>query len=149
MKCKTALVLNWAPRHEGASLSRGMDPYILNYHTMAAGQPLWSSRQSSWLQIQRSMFDSRRYQIFWEVVGLERDPLSLVSTTEELLGRKSSSSSLETREYDSRDPSRWPSATFYPRKFALTSPTSGGRWLTWKCGSLDVSQLPRPLKGID
>jgi hypothetical protein len=27
---------------------------------------------SSWLQIQRSGFDSRRYQIFWEVVGLER-----------------------------------------------------------------------------
>jgi hypothetical protein len=24
-------------------------------------------------------FDSRRYQIFWEVVGLERAPLSLVS----------------------------------------------------------------------
>jgi hypothetical protein len=29
-------------------------------------------------------FDSRRYQIFWEVVGLERDPLSLVRITEEL-----------------------------------------------------------------
>jgi hypothetical protein len=26
-------------------------------------------------------FDSRRYQIFWEVVGLERGPLSLVSIT--------------------------------------------------------------------
>jgi hypothetical protein len=26
--------------------------------------PLWSSRQSSWLQIQRSLFDSLRYQIF-------------------------------------------------------------------------------------
>jgi hypothetical protein len=32
-------------------------------------------------------FDSRHYQIFWEVVGLERGPLSLVSTIEELLGR--------------------------------------------------------------
>jgi hypothetical protein len=40
-------------------------------------------------------FDSRRYQIFCEVVGLERGPLSLVSTIEELLGRNSSSSSLE------------------------------------------------------
>jgi hypothetical protein len=49
--------------------------------------PLWSSGQSSWLQIQRSGFDSRHYQIFWEVVGLERGPLSLVSTTEELLDR--------------------------------------------------------------
>jgi hypothetical protein len=39
-------------------------------------------------------------------VGLERDPLSLVSTTEELLERKSSGSSLEIREYDRRDPSR-------------------------------------------
>jgi hypothetical protein len=37
-------------------------------------------------------FDSRQYQIFWQVVGLKRDPLSLVSTIEELLGRKSSGS---------------------------------------------------------
>jgi hypothetical protein len=43
---------------------------------------------SSWLQIQRSGMDSRRYQIFRDVVGLERGPLSLVSTTEELLERK-------------------------------------------------------------
>jgi hypothetical protein len=42
-------------------------------------------------------FDSLRYQIFWEVVGLERGPLSLVSKTEELLERKSSGSSLERR----------------------------------------------------
>jgi hypothetical protein len=41
--------------------------------------PLWSSGQRSWLQIQRSGFDSRRYQIFCEVVGLERGPLSLMS----------------------------------------------------------------------
>jgi hypothetical protein len=33
-------------------------------------------------QIQRPGFDSRRYQIFWEVVGPERGTLSLVSTTE-------------------------------------------------------------------
>jgi hypothetical protein len=34
------------------------------------------------------------------VVGLERGPFSLVSTTVELLGRKSSGSGLEIREYD-------------------------------------------------
>jgi hypothetical protein len=34
--------------------------------------PLWSSGRSSWLQIQKSGFDSRRYQIIWEVVGRER-----------------------------------------------------------------------------
>jgi hypothetical protein len=51
-------------------------------------------------------FDSRAYQIFWEVVGLERGPLSLVSTTEELLGRNSSGSGLENREYGRGDPLR-------------------------------------------
>ena len=30
-------------------------------------------------------FDSRRYQIFWVVVALERGPLSLVRSIEELL----------------------------------------------------------------
>jgi hypothetical protein len=49
--------------------------------------PLWSSGQSSWLQIRRPGFDSRHYQRK-KVVGLERGPLSLVSTTEELLDRK-------------------------------------------------------------
>jgi hypothetical protein len=61
--------------------------------------PLWSSGQSFWLQIQGSGFDSRRYQIFWDVVGLQLSPLSLVSTFEELLERKSSGSDLEEREY--------------------------------------------------
>jgi hypothetical protein len=33
-------------------------------------------------------FDSRRYQIFCIAVGLERDPLSLVRISEELLERE-------------------------------------------------------------
>jgi hypothetical protein len=45
---------------------------------------MWSNGQSSWLQFQRSEFYSRRDYISWEVVGLERGPLSLVSTIEEL-----------------------------------------------------------------
>jgi hypothetical protein len=89
--------------------------------------PLWSSGQSSWLQIQRSGHHFRRYQIFWEVVGLERGPLSLVSTTEELLERKNCGFGLESREYGCRDPPRWPRDKLYPQKLALTSPTSGGR----------------------
>jgi hypothetical protein len=60
-------------------------------------------------------------------VGPERGPLSLVSTTEELLGRKSSGSGLENRECGRRDPSRRPRGTLYPQKLVLTSPTSGGR----------------------
>jgi hypothetical protein len=43
--------------------------------------------------------DSRRYQILWEVVGLERGTFSLVSTIEELLGRNGSRSALENRDY--------------------------------------------------
>jgi hypothetical protein len=39
-------------------------------------------------------------------MDLERGPLSLVSTVEELLERKSSRSGLEIREYARRDPSR-------------------------------------------
>jgi hypothetical protein len=83
--------------------------------------------QSSWLQIQRSGNDSRRHQIFWEVASLERGPLSLVSTTEELLERKSSGTGLESREYGLRDPSHWPRGTIYLHKLTLTSPTNGGR----------------------
>jgi hypothetical protein len=48
-------------------------------------------------------FDFRCYQIFREVVGLEMGPLSLASTFEELFGRKSSGSGLESREYVRRD----------------------------------------------
>jgi hypothetical protein len=75
----------------------------------------------------RSGFDFQRYQIFWEVLGLERGPLGFVSTVEGQLGRKSSGSGLESREYGRRDPSRWPRDTLYPQKLALISPTSGGR----------------------
>jgi hypothetical protein len=65
---------------------------------------MWSSGQGSRLQIQRSGFDSWRYQK--KLVGLERGPLSLVSKIEQLLGRKSSGSGLGNRDYGSRDPSR-------------------------------------------
>jgi hypothetical protein len=50
--------------------------------------PLWSSGQRSQTQIQNSGFDSRHYQIFWEVVGLERGSLSLVSTIGTLYPQK-------------------------------------------------------------
>jgi hypothetical protein len=44
-------------------------------------------------------------------VCLERGPLSLVSTTEELLGKNRRGSGREIREYGRRDPSRWPLGT--------------------------------------
>jgi hypothetical protein len=72
------------------------------------------------------VFDSRRYQIFWEVVGLERGPLSLVRIIEELLEWKSSGSGQENRINGRGDPLRWPRDTLYPQKLAQTSPTRGG-----------------------
>jgi hypothetical protein len=69
--------------------------------------------------------DFRRYQIFREVEGLERGPLSLVSIIEELLGRNSSGSGLGSREY-----TVWiccADDTFYLQRLALASPTSGSR----------------------
>jgi hypothetical protein len=76
----------------------------------------WFSGHTSWLHIQRSGFDSRRHKIFWDVVGLERGPLSLVSAIEELLERKSSGSGLEIRKYGRWDPSHWPRGTLYLQK---------------------------------
>jgi hypothetical protein len=65
---------------------------------------LHTQNQSFWLQIQRSGFDSRRYQIFREAVGLERGPLNLVSTIEELLEKKNcKGSGLENRDYVRKD----------------------------------------------
>jgi hypothetical protein len=49
-----------------------------------------------------------------EVVGLEPSPLSVLSSTEELLDRKSSGSGLERQEYGSRDRRPWPRGTLYP-----------------------------------
>jgi hypothetical protein len=60
-------------------------------------------------------------------VGLERGPLSLVSTIEELLGRKGSGSGKESREYGSRNPSRSPRNILYPQMLSLTSPKIGVR----------------------
>jgi hypothetical protein len=44
-------------------------------------------------------------------VGLEQGPLSLVSITEELLGRNSSDSDLQNWEYSRGNPLRWPRDT--------------------------------------
>jgi hypothetical protein len=60
-------------------------------------------------------------------MGLEWGPLSLVSTTKELLGRNSSGSDLENRDYGRRGSAALTTTTPYPQKLALTSPTSGDR----------------------
>jgi hypothetical protein len=55
------------------------------------------------LTMQSLVFDFQLYQIFWEIVGLERGPLSLESTIEELLERNSSGFGLEERDYGRRE----------------------------------------------
>jgi hypothetical protein len=52
-------------------------------------------------------------------VGLGQGPLGLVSTTEELLGRKSGGSGLEIRDYGSRDPPRWLHDTLLSTKVGI------------------------------
>jgi hypothetical protein len=89
------------------------------------GPPLWSSGQSSWLQIQRSGFDSLCYQIFLDVVSPEQGPFSLVNTIEEILERKGSGLGLKSREYGRR----YVTLTIWhplSANLALTSLTSGG-----------------------
>jgi hypothetical protein len=49
-------------------------------------------------------------------MGLEQDPLSLVRTTEELLGGENGGSGLENREYGRKNPLCWPRNTLYPKK---------------------------------
>jgi hypothetical protein len=60
-------------------------------------------------------------------VGLERGALSLVCTTEELLGRKRNGSGLENLKYGLGIHRADCTTLLHQQKFALTSPTSGGR----------------------
>jgi hypothetical protein len=67
------------------------------------GPPLWSSGQSSWLQIQRSRVRFSPLPDFlrssWSGTGSTQPHVQ-----EELLGRNSSDSGLENREYGRGDP---------------------------------------------
>jgi hypothetical protein len=61
--------------------------------------PLWSSGQSSGQSRGPGSIPGAT-RFFLEEVGLERGPLSFMSTIEELLGRKNSGSFLGNRDYD-------------------------------------------------
>ena len=73
-------------------------------------------------------FDPRHYQIFCVVVGLERGPLSLVRSIEELLEWKNSGSRSRKQRLTAVGIRCADHVTpLYPQKLALTSPTGGGR----------------------
>jgi hypothetical protein len=85
----------------------------------------WSNGQSSYLQIQRSGFDSLRYQIFWEAVGLGRGHLASWVQSRSYLKeevatwvQKSENTAVRIRHADHPAPS-------IRKKLTLTSPTSG------------------------
>jgi hypothetical protein len=84
-------------------------------------------------------------------VGLERGPLSLVSTIEELLEIKSSGSGLERREYGCRDPTggcrsvgifrSQTKATEFILGFLVWSVTLHGVWIGNRIIGLSNTQL--------
>jgi hypothetical protein len=129
--------------------------------------PLWSSGQSSWLQngdVLWFMWGTNWIYIcyveetemclatdpevwvrfpalpdFLWSSGSGTGPLSLLSTTEELLDRKGTDpvQNAET----TRDPPHWPRGTLYPQKLALTSPTSDGRSVSIVCSWIQAMEF--------
>jgi hypothetical protein len=70
-------------------------------------------------------------------VGLERGPLSFVSTVEKVHERKSSGSGLETEN----TAAGIRHGDLYPKNFALTSPTNGGRSVGIVCSPTQATEL--------
>jgi hypothetical protein len=98
--------------------------YNLLFYTCCS---LYSSGQSSWLQIQRFGFDARRYQIFLRSSGSgtgstqpREDNWGAITRKYRLRSRKSKLTTVG-------DSLSWPRDTLCLLKLALTSPTSGGR----------------------
>jgi hypothetical protein len=73
------------------------------------------------------IYSPKHIEINFDKSHYDRGPFSPVSTIEELLGRKTSGSCLENREYGRSDASRWPRDTLYPQNLAPTSSTSSSR----------------------
>jgi hypothetical protein len=88
---------------------------------------LWSSGQTSWLQIQRSRV---RFPALPDFLRSSESGMGSTQPREDNWGatwKESSGSGLETEMNGRGDPLRWPRDILYPLKWAITSPTSGGR----------------------
>jgi hypothetical protein len=120
----TRVILKYTVQYK--SLPSDLSVSSFEFQKYRIVRPHWCSGQSSWLQIQRSRVRFPALPDFL-VVGLERGPLSLVSTIEELLGR-SSSSGIQIWHYAFRGSAALTTRRPSIRKMlALTSPTNSGR----------------------
>jgi hypothetical protein len=92
------------------------------------GPPLWSSGQSSWLQIQSSWVRFPALPDFLRSSGSVTGSTQPREDNWEATWKESTGSGLQKPKINGRgDSLRWPRDTLYPLKLALTSPTSGGR----------------------
>jgi hypothetical protein len=89
---------------------------VARYFCRTASVVQWSEFLATDSKVQVQFPDFLKNSGSWKIVDLEQGPLNLVSTIEELLGRKSNGC-LKIREYDRRDPPHWRRGTLYPRKF--------------------------------
>jgi hypothetical protein len=80
-------------------------------------------------------------QILWEAVGLEWGSLATWVQLRSYLEEIVEAPVLKYQEYGLRDPLCWPRDTHYPRKLALTSPTSGGRSVGIVCSQIKTTEF--------
>jgi hypothetical protein len=105
---------------------RMMTPLLHAYESERA--TLWSSGQSSWLQIQWYRVRFPALPGFLRSSGSGTGSTQPHRMTEEMLEWKSNGSrSRKSKQTVVGDPLRWPRDTFYTQKLALSSPTSDSR----------------------
>jgi hypothetical protein len=88
------------------------------------GSPLWSSGQSSWLQIQRLWVQFLAIPDFLISSGSGTGSTQPCGYSWGATWKRKYQ--IRSRKHDSRDPLCWPHNTLYLQKLALTSLTSGG-----------------------
>jgi hypothetical protein len=111
----TYAYLQFERKNELSNYYKWRDPVQLWKFGVCIRPPLWSSGPSYRFRGPSSIPSAIRF-FLRRFEGLEPGTFSLVSTIEELLGRKSSGSGLEDRDYGRRDSSHWPLDTLYPQK---------------------------------
>jgi hypothetical protein len=106
-------------RYQYICILHGLGPFIDRLRGLVVRVPGWRSRGPG------SILSATRFSEKYESGTGSTQPRW--AQLRSYLDGKSSRSGLESREYGSRNPSRWPRDTLCPQKLELTSPTSGGR----------------------